>query len=98
MKYAPGDYVIYHKPKASTHPSPRAEEVSPAAHGDMYSYQIKKFWRVTRVPDEQTIEVTTRRGKRHHLRQDDPYLKKAGPLARLWHRHRWDPVQHAPAQ
>ncbi len=92
MRFNIGDYVIYNKPKASDHPSSRAEDLSPAPHGDMYSYQIKKFWRVSGIIDNETIEVKTRRGKTHQLRIDDPFLKKAGIFARLRYHGQWDPV------
>ncbi len=80
MKLRAGNFVVYEKVKTSTHPSPRAENVFPSRHGDTYSYVIKKFWKVRRIFEDNTIEVETRRGKRHTLLPGDPCLRKAG----LW--------------
>jgi hypothetical protein len=79
-EYSVGDHVVYHKPKSSVHPGPRAEDIHPAEHGDDYSYLVDKYWTVSAIIDDETIEVTTRRGKRHQLRVDDPNLEKAGGL------------------
>lgn len=76
-KYETGDRVVYQKSKVSSHPSPRAEDVRPAPHGDDYSYAIEKYWTVSDVIDENTIEVVTRTGKRHRLKVTDPSLRKA---------------------
>lgn len=77
-----GDLVVYRKPKISTRPSPKAEDIHPAAHGDDYIYSVEKYWIVTRVVDEATIEVKTRTGKIHQLRADDRLLRRATLLER----------------
>ncbi|GJL56870.1 MAG: hypothetical protein NPIRA02_40020 [Nitrospirales bacterium] len=77
-----GDFVIFTKTKSSSHPSPRAQEVYPAQHGDTYSYTINKFWKVIQVFDDNTIEIETRRGKRHRLDKNSPQLRKVT----LWDR------------
>ena len=82
MKLKAGNFVVYQKEKTSTHPSLRAENVFPSRHGDTYSYVIRKFWKVLRVSDDDTIEVETRRGKRWILAYGDHRLRKAG----LWQR------------
>ena len=89
MKLQTGDFVIYHKWKASTHPSPRAKKVDPARHGDTYSYMIEKFWKVIQVFDDETIEIETRRGKRHRINIHDKDYRKANILDRLFHRNRF---------
>ncbi len=87
--FKPRDCIIYHKPKVSSHPGPHAEDVDPAPHGELYSYHVDKYWVVSRVVDDQTIEVRTRTGKIHQIKTDDPRLAKAGWLDRLRHRDRF---------
>ncbi len=73
-----GDPVIYRKPKSSSRPGPRARQVYPLEHGEAYHYVVDKFWKVTGINDDGTVEVVTRRGKKHCLQMDDPNLQKAG--------------------
>ena len=89
MKLRAGNFVVYEKVKTSTHPSLRAENVFPSRHGDTYSYVIKKFWKVLRVFEDDTIEVETRRGKRHTLSPRDPRLRKAGLWQRVFFKDRF---------
>ncbi len=89
MKLKAGDFVVYQKEKISTHPSPRAENVFPSRHGDTYSYVIKKFWKVLRVFDDETIEVETRCGKRRTLVYGDHCMRKAGLWQRLFFKDRF---------
>jgi hypothetical protein len=63
--------------------------VHPAEHGEAYSYLVDKYWVVTRVVDEETIEVKTRTGKLHQVRTDDRLLRKAGLLDRWLRRDRF---------
>ena len=76
--YQPGDLVICRIEKFSTHPSPRAKELSPARHGEHYRYAIDKFWVVHETRDDGTLVVRTRRGKLRSVPSD----------ARV-HRARW---------
>ena len=89
MRIKTGEFVIFSKPKMSTHPSPRAKEIYPAQHGDTYSYIIEKFWKVVRILDDNTIEIETRRGKRRRLNKDTPLLRKPGLLERFVFRNRF---------
>lgn len=79
--YRPGDHVVYVATKHSTHPGPRAEQVQPETHGEGYTYDVKKYWTVVRV-QEDDIETVTRRGKRRVVRAADPRLRPA----RWWER------------
>ena len=88
MRLKIGDFVIFSKPKTSSHPSQRAKEIHPAQHGDTYSYVIEKFWKVVRVFDDDTIEIETRRGKRNRLNANTPLLRKVGLFGRLIFRNR----------
>ena len=89
MRFSPGDHVVYLKQKFSTHPGRRAEQVHPAAHGDGYSYLVRKPWTVTRIVDEEAIEVVTPGGKRHVVHTDDPHLRRPGLIETLALRLRW---------
>ena len=83
--FKPGTLAIYHKPKRSTHPGPRAEDVHPAPHGEDYSYHVDKFWVVDEVQANGKIVARTRRGKKRVLEPDDPSLRKA----KWWERLLW---------
>jgi len=85
MKFIKGDRIIYKKNKISAHPTPRARDVHPSSGGDDYHYVVDKYWIVTDIIDEQTIEAMTRTGKKHRLSVRDPRLRKAGLFSRLFH-------------
>jgi hypothetical protein len=89
MRIKAGEFVVFSKLKTSSHPSPRAKAIHPAQHGEYYSYIIDKFWKVVQVFDDETIEVETRRGKRHRLNKNTPLVRKAGLLHQLFYRHRF---------
>jgi len=50
---------------------------------------VDKFWKVTAVNGDGTIEVITRTGKTHRLPVNDPNISKAQPLQQLFHRKRF---------
>lgn len=84
-----GDWVIYRKGKASPCPGPRAADISPASHGDDYTYTVDKLWTILEVSEDGTLVALTRKGKRHHIRPDDPNLHHAPLWMRLWYRSRF---------
>jgi hypothetical protein len=88
-EFHPGDLVIYRKQKTSLCPPRGAKSVSPAAHGDQYSYVVDKFWTVVAVEPNNAILVRTRRGKELRVLVDDPSLRPANWLERLLFRHRF---------
>ena len=55
----------------------------------MYSYGIDKYWKVVEVVDDQTIEIETRRGKRHRIEKNPSIMRKAGFLDKLLHKDRF---------
>lgn len=91
-KFEPGDWVIYRKTKHSEHPGPRAENVSPARHGEGYSYTIDKYWIVREARADGTLLLRTRRGKEHVVTSDDPRLRRANLFQRLFYRSRFEAV------
>ena len=69
MKFSVGDNIIYHKPKRSFCPGPRARQVYPLEHGEDYHYVVDKFWKVHKVNDDGTLDVVTRTGKKTSFRR-----------------------------
>jgi hypothetical protein len=90
--FRPGDCVIYNKPKVSARPGPHARDVQPAAHGDTYSYCVRKFYRVVAVRPDPTVVVRTRRGRRRTLAAADAALRRAHWWERLLHAGRFPPL------
>lgn len=88
-QFHPGDLVIYRKQKISLCPPRGARHVSPAVHGDHYSYLVDKFWTVIAVEPNDAILVRTRRGKELRIPAEDPCLRPASWLERLVFRRRF---------
>ncbi len=80
--FKPGDPVIFRVTKQSTDPGPRAVDVHPAQSGETYSYQVDKFWIVSEVVSENSLQLVTRRGKQRLVSKDDLRLRHA----RWWER------------
>lgn len=96
VRFQPGDWVIFRKTKHSLLPGPRAEDVNPASHGDLYTYSVDKFWIVRDVMEDGSLILVTRRGKQHIIRPGTPCLRKANWWERLRFRSRFETVaEHA---
>ena len=91
-QYRPGDWVIYRKTKYSTHPGPRAQNVSPARGGDKYAYTVDKFWVISQVLEDGRLVLQTRRGKEHIFDADDHDLHPARWWERWLYRRRFSAV------
>ncbi len=94
-RFAVGDRVIYRREKHSTHPGPRARNIDPAPLGELYSYEVDKFWTVQRVENGNLVLVT-RRGKTHSVKADDPRLRRANLWERLVHGSRFPQITPGP--
>lgn len=81
-QFAAGDRVIYRREKSSTHPGPRAKNIDPSPLGELYSYEVDKYWTVAEVSNGAVILVT-RRGKKHTVKLGDPRLRRANWWERL---------------
>ncbi len=81
-----GDHIVYRKQKASSKPGPRARKIAPSEHGETYWYFVDKYWTVSSVQEDGSIDVVTRRGKVHRLRADDPCLRRSNLVDELLHR------------
>lgn len=87
--YKPGDRVVYVAAKHSSRPSPRAKGVQPEAHGEGYSYNVKKYWRVLDVKNNGMLAVVTRRGKQRLVPDNDPRLRPANWWERMFQNSRF---------
>ncbi|MEZ6133611.1 MAG: hypothetical protein R3C53_01750 [Pirellulaceae bacterium] len=83
-KYRIGDRVVYTRHKYTSCPGPRAKNVFAAPNGESYEYVVDKFWVVRDVQPDGNLIVETRRGKTHVISSDDPQLRRANLLERLF--------------
>ena len=81
-RFQVGDRVVFTRDKHTTKPGPRAKNVVATPHGEMYEYQVDKYWLVVGVQADGQLLFTTRRGKQHAFSASDPRLRKAS----LWER------------
>ncbi len=77
-----GDLVVFTMTKRSALPGPRASNVKAARTGELYSYQVKKYWVVAQLLEGDQLKLQTRRGKSHIIDANDVRLRKA----RWWER------------
>ncbi|QDV26552.1 hypothetical protein [Aureliella helgolandensis] len=87
--YQVGDWVVYTKQKVSPSPGRRAQDVAPAAKGELYSYIVEKYWTVCDVLEDGQVKLRTRRGKEHLVKPTDPMLRKASIFERILLRKRF---------
>jgi len=87
--YKVGQPVVYRLQKSSRQPGPRAVDVYPTPQGDDYVYHVEKHWVVAEVRDDGQLLLRTRRGKTHLVDANDPRLRPANWLERLFYRHRF---------
>jgi len=88
-QFKPGDLLIYKKQKQSEAPGPRAHSLAPAVQSGKFRYVVDKYWIVVDAHNDGTLEVQTRRGKRHRLHADDPNVRRANWWQRIWYRSRY---------
>lgn len=91
--YAIGDWVVYTQRKQSSSPGPRAKNINPSQHGELYSYQVDKFWVVAGKNDASELTLKTRRSKTHVVRSDDICLRKAHWWERFFLRTRFPSLE-----
>ena len=84
----PGDPVVYQKTKFGTRPGRRAQATEPSHGGDGYSYVIDKYWRVKSIQDAE-LTLVTRTGKIHQIPINDPNLRPANLMERIFLRNRF---------
>ena len=79
-----GQTVVYRMPKSSTSPGQRAINVRPSTAGESYAYEVEKYWVVSKIVDEDHVELVTRTGKRHVISVDDNRLRLASWIERTF--------------
>ncbi|SRR6056297_704686 len=92
LKLKTGDWVVFRKSKQGRAPGPRAQHVTAASKGEDYAYIVDKYWVVEDVLNDGSVLLRTRRGKLNRISADDPGLRKAGLLTRIWQRSRFQAV------
>ncbi len=91
--YEVGDWVVYRQKKQSPLPGPRAKNINPSQHGELYSYQVEKYWIVAELGSAQELILRTRRGKSHSIKVNDVCLRKARWWERLFLKARFPSTQ-----
>lgn len=94
--FSPNDWVVYTQKKHSLSPGRRAKNIFPSPHGEMYSYEVDKYWVVRQVNDGLLV-LETRRGKQHSLPISDARLRRANLWERLFFASRF-PNKTVPKQ
>ena len=84
-----GDSIIYVVTKFGANPGSRAERVRPQIGGDLCSYTIEKYWRVTGETADGGLIAKTRTGKEHVLKRNDPNLRRPSWWKRILHHSRF---------
>lgn len=92
-QYKSGDPVIYRVTKSSACPGPRAKDITPAEHGETYTYQVDKFWLIDQLLDGNRALIRTRRGKTRIVELSDVNLRPARWWELLLHRAQF-PTPH----
>jgi hypothetical protein len=93
--FNPNDWVVYTREKHSLSPGPRAKNITPSPYGEMYSYEVDKYWIVRQVKEDELV-LETRRGKVHTLPTSDTRLRKASFWERTFFSHLFPPKNSAP--
>jgi|JI6StandDraft_1071083.scaffolds.fasta_scaffold26258_4 hypothetical protein len=81
--FQPNDWVVYTREKHSLSPGPRAKNIAPSPHGELYSYEVDKYWIVREVNGDE-LALQTRKGKSHIVSSSDKRLRKAKWWERLF--------------
>ncbi len=81
--FQPKDWVVYTREKHSLSPGRRAKNIAPAPHGELYSYEVDKYWIVREVRGNEIV-LETRKGKTHSVSSNDSRLRKANLWERLF--------------
>ena len=74
FRFKVNDLVVCTREKHSLSPGRRAKNISPSPHGEMYSYEVDKYWIVREITDD-TVVLETRTGKKHALPKTDRRLR-----------------------
>jgi hypothetical protein len=90
------DWVVCTRQKHGMSPGPRAKNITPSPHGDLYSYEVDKYWIVRDVLPE-TLLVETRTGKVREIPKNDRRLRHPSWWERLFYADRFPARSKRPA-
>jgi hypothetical protein len=88
QRFKVNDWVICTREKYGLSPGRRAKNISPAPHGDLYSYEVDKYW-IVREVGEQDLVLETRTGKQHVVSIKDRRIRVAAWWERWLYRNRF---------
>jgi hypothetical protein len=97
FRFKVNDWVVYTREKHSLSPGPRAKNISPSTHGEMYSYEVDKYWVVSQVHQDSLI-LETRTGKQHRVAMNDRRLRHPSWWERLFYADRFPRRASAPGR
>lgn len=92
-RFKVNDWVICTREKYGLSPGKRAKNISPAPRGDLYSYEVDKYWIVRSVSDQDLV-LETRTGKQHLVSLKDRRIRVANWWERWIYRNRF-PAKNA---
>jgi hypothetical protein len=87
-RFKVNDWVICTREKYGLSPGKRAKNISPAPRGDLYSYEVDKYWIVRSVSDQDLV-LETRTGKQHLVPLKDRRIRVASWWERWIYRNRF---------
>jgi hypothetical protein len=87
-RFKVNDWVICTREKYGNSPGKRAKNISPAPRGDLYSYEVDKYWIVRSVSDQDLV-LETRTGKQHLVPLKDRRIRVANWWERWIYRNRF---------
>lgn len=87
-RFKVNDWVICTREKYGLSPGKRAKNIAPAPNGDLYSYEVDKYW-VVREVRENDLVLETRTGKQHVVSLKDRRIRVASWWERWLYRNRF---------
>lgn len=89
------DWVIVTREKHGLSPGKRAKNISPAPYGELYSYEVDKYW-IVRDVDGPDLVLETRTGKRHRIAANDQCLRSPNLFEKWWYSGRFPAKTNPP--
>jgi len=87
-RFKVNDWVVCTREKYGLSPGKRAKNISPAPHGDLYSYEVDKYWIVREVRETELV-LETRTGKQHVVPCTDRRIRPASWWEKCFNRSRF---------
>lgn len=87
-RFKVNDWVICTREKYGLSPGKRAKNITPAPNGDLYSYEVDKYWVVREVLEKELV-LETRTGKQHVISRKDRRIRVASWWERWLYRNRF---------